>query len=186
MYQELLGFLIYKSFAKQCRDPFLAKMLHQFAKDECRHFKFYENVVAREIQRRPAFRAVVLKTFLKATSPYNQISGSANNTIDHLKMGAFYFRKPELEFFLDQVEYLLGTRLEGFFDWFFRGVAEPCHLCHQSLHRCGCTDYESDEAPALKNPGWWKQTRATPVPHLDADTWFAELFKRRAEQRSTA
>jgi hypothetical protein len=38
MYQELLGFLVYRSFAGQARDPFLAKMLGQFAKDELRHY----------------------------------------------------------------------------------------------------------------------------------------------------
>src|SRR5690349_2131707 len=37
MYQELVGFLVYRSFSRQVKDPFLAKMLAQFAKDECRH-----------------------------------------------------------------------------------------------------------------------------------------------------
>lgn len=113
MYQELLGFLVYRSLSKQVKDPFLARMLAQFAKDELRHYKFYQQVVARHIQREPAFRRTVLKCVLKATSPYNQVSGGVRNVIDHLEMGAFYFRKPEYDFFLRELEYLLGTRLEG-------------------------------------------------------------------------
>ena len=57
------------------RDPFLAAMLQQFAKDELRHYKLYQQFVARRIQRDPKFRRVVLKVFLKATSPLNQVSG---------------------------------------------------------------------------------------------------------------
>src|SRR4029078_1127206 len=73
MYQELVGYLVYRSFGKQANDPFLAAMLKQFAKDELRHYKFYQQCVARRIQRDPAFRKTVLKVFLKATSPFNQV-----------------------------------------------------------------------------------------------------------------
>ena len=34
MYQELVGYLVYRCFGKQVNDPFLASMLKQFAKDE--------------------------------------------------------------------------------------------------------------------------------------------------------
>lgn len=187
MYQELLGFLVYRQFGSQVRDPFLAKMLAQFAKDECRHYKFYQQVVARHIQREPAFRAVVLKVILKATSPYNQISGGARNVLDHLQMGAFYFRKPEYEFFLTQVEYLLGTDLRGFFDWYFQGVVAPCIHCGNAPYRCACESYEEPDAPKLRNPEWWKQAKApTGSAKLDLDAWTSELFARaqRSSERS--
>lgn len=142
MYQELLGFLVYRSFGKQANDPFLAQMLKQFAKDELRHYKFYQQFVARRIQRDPSFRKVVLKVFLKATSPYNQVSGGATQVIEHLQRGIFWFRKPEFEFFLDQVEYLLGTRLESFFAWYFQKNAPPCEQCGEELFRCGCERFE--------------------------------------------
>jgi len=181
MYQELLGFLVYRQFGSQVRDPFLAKMLAQFAKDELRHYKFYQQVVARQIQRDPSFRAVVLKVILKATSPYNQISGSARNVLDHLQMGAFYFRKPEYEYFLGQVEYLLGTPLRGFFDWYFQGVVAPCIHCGQAPYRCACESFEDAEAPAIRNPEWWKQARPLEgPPQFDLDAWTTELFKNAA------
>lgn len=142
MYQELLGYLVYRSFGRQANDPFLAHMLKQFAKDELRHYKFYQQFVARRIQKDPSFRRVVLKVFLKATSPFNQVSGGASQTIEHLQRGIFFFRKPEFEFFLDQVEYLLGTRLESFFAWYFQKNAPPCNTCHEELFRCGCERFE--------------------------------------------
>jgi hypothetical protein len=150
MYQELIGYLVYRSFGKQAKDPFLAELLKQFAKDELRHFKFYQSVVARRVKRDPRFRRVVLKVFLKATTPFNQISGGVRATIGHLQAGAFYFRKPELEFFLDQLEFLLGARMEEFFTWFFRGQIEPCGECGQEVIACGCEQFERAEAPAAR------------------------------------
>jgi len=189
MYQELLGFLVYRSFAKQAKDPFLAKMLAQFAKDECRHFRFYEDVVARHIQKNPDFRYNVLRVFLKATSPYNQVSGSASNTLDHLTMGAFYFRKPEYDYFLKENAYLFGTDLRSFWDWYFRGVADPCIHCAKAPYQCSCEHFEDDAPPPVKNPGWWKSTRTT--KHADdgvsIDAWATQLFgTRRADRRRDA
>lgn len=179
MYQELLGFVVYRSISRQVKDPFLSRMLAQFAKDECRHYKFYQQVVARQIQRDPAFRAVVLKVFLKATSPYNQVSGGARNTLDHLQMGAFYFRKPEYEYLLGQLEYLLGTPLRSFFDWYFKDVVAPCTRCARQLVQCDCTDYEDREAPEIRNPDWWKQTsRSDAETGLNIEAWTRELLER--------
>lgn len=142
MYQELIAYVVYRSWAKQTKDPFLSKMLKQFAKDELRHYKFYEAFVARKIQKDPSFRKTVLKTFLKATTPFNQISGGISGTINNLQMGAFYFRRPEFEFFLDQLEYLLGTRMESFFHWFFRKQIPACTLCREEVVDCRCEDFE--------------------------------------------
>jgi len=178
MYQELLGFLIYRSFGKQVKDPFLAKMLAQFAKDECRHFRFYQDVVARHTQRHPEFRAVVLKTFLKATSPYNQVSGGPANVLDHLSIGAFYFRKREYDYFLKENEYLLGTDLRSFWDWYFHGVVSPCTFCEKEPYQCECEHFE-DGAPApVRNPDWWKKiTTAKPNdPRLSVDDWAQALL----------
>ncbi len=162
MYQELVGYLIYRSFAKQARDPFLARMLDQFAKDELRHYKYYQNVVARHLKANPGFRKQVLKTFLKATSPFNQVSGGTKQVLEHLRRGIFYFRKPEFDFFLDQVEFLLGQRLERFFSFYFRGNAPPCESCGQELFQCACEDFEPsvprrevaqpDPSPAKRKP----------------------------------
>lgn len=185
MYQELLGFLIYRSFAKQVKDPFLAEMLSQFAKDECRHFRFYQDVVARHLQDNPSFRPVVLKVFLKATSPYNQISGGPANVIDHLTMGAFYFRKREYDYFLRQVEYLLGTELRPFWDWYFKGVVDACTFCTRPLVQCECEHFE-DGAPApIKNPTWWKQVSTAKQydPRIDIDEWAKALIGMRGTQR---
>jgi hypothetical protein len=173
MYQELLGFLIYRSFAKQVKDPFLARMLAQFAKDECRHFRFYQDVVARHLQDNPSFRPVVLKVFLKATSPYNQISGGPANVLDHLAMGAFYFRKREFEYFLRENEYMLGTDLRPFWDWYFSGVVEPCSFCSKQNHHCECEHFEDGKPAPVKNPTWWKQvsTAKAQDPRVDIDEW---------------
>lgn len=178
MYQELLGFLIYRAFSKQVKDPFLAEMLSQFAKDECRHFRFYQDVVARHVQENPSFRAVVLKVFLKATSPYNQISGGPSNVIDHLTMGAFYFRKREYEYFLAQVEYLLGTELRPFWDWYFKGVVANCTFCARPLIQCDCVHYEDGAPPPIKNPTWWQQvsTAKTYDARIDIDEWAKALI----------
>lgn len=171
MYQELLGFLIYRSFARQVKDPFLGRMLAQFAKDECRHFRFYQDVVARHIQRRPEFRAVVLKVFLKATSPYNQISGSASNVLDHLTMGAFYFRKPEFEYFLQQVHYLCGTDLREFWTWYFKGVVAPCGVCGQETVACSCEHFEDGQPAPVKNPDWWREVTRGDRADVPVEEW---------------
>ncbi len=146
MYQELIGFLIYRSFGKQVRDPFLAKMLGQFAKDELRHYKYYQDVVARHIQQNPDFRRVVLKTVLKATSPFNQVSGSFGAVIDNLRKGAYWFRKAEYDFFIEQMDFLLGADLREFFGWFFKGLLPPCEQCRQELYQCGCEVFEGEAA----------------------------------------
>jgi hypothetical protein len=186
MYQELLGFLIYRSFAKQVKDPFLGRMLDQFAKDECRHFRFYQDVVARHLQENPSFRPIVLKTFLKATSPYNQISGGPSNVLDHLTMGAFYFRKREFEYFLKENEYLLGTNLREFWDWYFQGVVEPCSFCSQQTHRCECEHFEDGKPAPVKNPTWWKQvsTAKTYDARIDIDEWAKALIAMRRPERA--
>jgi hypothetical protein len=186
MYQELLGFLVYRSFAKQVKDPFLSKMLAQFAKDECRHFRFYQDVVARHLKENPSFRPVVLKVFLKATSPYNQVSGSAANVLDHLAMGAFYFRKPEFEYFLGENEYLLGTDLRSFWDWYFQGVIEPCAFCKEEVHRCACEHYEDGRPANVANPTWWKQVTKRDAPidaRIDLDAWAESLLDERNAAR---
>lgn len=188
MYQELLGFLVYRSFAKQVKDPFLGKMLAQFAKDECRHFRFYQDVVARHIQENPSFRAVVLKVFLKATSPYNQVSGSASNVLDHLSMGAFYFRKPEYEYFLRENEYLFGTDLRGFWDFYFRGVQPPCTFCAKELYQCSCEHFEDGKPAPVKNPSWWKQVKSNREvdPRINIETWAEALAEKHGRSRGAA
>ncbi len=188
MYQELLGFLIYRSFAKQVKDPFLGRMLAQFAKDECRHFRFYQDVVARHLQENPAFRPVVLKVFLKATSPYNQISGGAANVLDHLAMGAFYFRKPEYEYFLREIEYLLGTSLRSFWDWYFKGLIENCTFCARPPYQCDCEHFEDGQPAPVKNPSWWKQVSTAKAhdPRIDIDEWAKALLATRDARRGDA
>jgi hypothetical protein len=172
MYQELVGYLVYRSFGKQARDPFLARMLTRFAKDELRHYKFYQDVVAREIQRDPRFRKTVLKVFLKATSPINQVCDGPLDFIAHLKRGVFWFRKPELDFFLDQVEYLLGTRLESFFQWVFKGHAPPCETCAKELYLCACEVFEPDAAPLASAPV------PPPPPSSKGIEWVREVMER--------
>ncbi len=178
MYQELLGFLVYRSFAKQVKDPFLGKMLAQFAKDECRHFRFYQDVVARHLQQNPSFRPVILKVFLKATSPYNQVSGGPANVLDHLTMGAFYFRKAEYEYFLRENAYLLGTDLRAFWDWYFKGVIPPCTFCGEETYQCSCEHFEDGEPPPVRNPDWWKKvtTARKDAPQIDLDDWAKSLL----------
>ncbi|HLU65125.1 MAG TPA: acyl-ACP desaturase [Kofleriaceae bacterium] len=182
MYQELLGFLIYRSLSRQVKDPFLARMLAQFAKDECRHFRFYQDAVARHIQAHPEFRAVVLKVFLKATSPYNQVSGGAANVLDHMALGAFYFRKPEFEYFLRQNEYLFGTDLRPFWSWYFKGVVEPCRFCAREAIACDCKNFEDGEPAPIRNPQWWQQvsTRRTGREAIPMEEWAAALLGERA------
>jgi hypothetical protein len=141
-FQELVAYLVYRSFGAQVKDPFLAKMVKQFAKDELRHFRFYQDVVARHIQRQPRFRATVLKVFLKATTPYNQVSGTPLEAVTHLENGLFYFRAAEFEYFLDQVEFLLGTRLESLFDLYFSQLSSTCPQCSSLTHRCRCVEFE--------------------------------------------
>jgi len=185
MYQELIGFLVYRSFGKQVKDPFLAKMLAQFAKDECRHFRYYQDVVARHIQQNPDFRYNVLRVFLKATSPYNQVSGGPSNVLDHLAMGAFYFRKAEYDYFLRENEYLFGTNLKSFWDWYFKGVVEPCAFCQSAPYQCSCEHFEDGEPAPVKNPTWWKKVtdgkQGRDVPSVDA--WATQLFGARAAAR---
>jgi hypothetical protein len=122
-------------------------------------------VVARHIQREPRFRRTVLKVILKAVSPFNQVSGGPRQVIQHLERGIFYFRKPEYEFFLDQVEYLLGTRLDEFFGWYFQKNAPPCHRCGEELYRCGCERYEELPAGAGEALATW--TVYAPPPRSD-------------------
>lgn len=162
MYQELLGFLVYRRFASQVKDPFLANMLDRFAKDELRHYKFYQSVVARRIQQDPSFRRVVLKVFLKATSPYNQVSGGVRNVIDHLEAGAFYFRKPEFEYFTKQVEFLLGDPLEQVFANYFRGAIPPCTVCSHEAYQCSCESFDDGEPQPRRKPEWWKHVSPRP------------------------
>lgn len=143
MFQELVAFLVYRSFAKQVNDPLLAELVARIAKDELRHFRFYQDYVARHVQRHPAFRQTVLKVFLKATTPFNQVSGGARRTVENIKNGFFYFRAAEFSYFLDQVEFLLGDRLEPAFDAYFSLFAEPCDACGARLHRCACQVFEA-------------------------------------------
>lgn len=142
MYQELVAYLIYRSYAKQVNDPFLARMVSTFAKDELRHYKFYENVVARQIQRDPSFRKLVLKHFFKATTPMNQVSGGAGKTVGYLSGAAFYFRKPEFDFLLKQTEYLFGSSLEKLLAFFYRRHLEPCAQCGKEVFQCACARFE--------------------------------------------
>lgn len=177
MYQELIGFLVYSGFSRQAKDPFLAKMLNQFAKDELRHYKFYQNVVARKIRENPRFRRTVLKVILKATTPYNQVSGTVTNTLHHLEMGSFYFRKREYDLFLREVEFLLGTKLQGFFDWYFKGIIAPCNLCGLEMRQCECEHYEDGAPPQSRNPGWWKEISKTgrKQGELYMDGWIEQI-----------
>jgi hypothetical protein len=141
-FQELLAFLVYRSFGNQVKDPFLARMVKQFSKDELRHYKFYQDVVARQIQREPKLRSTVLKVFLKATTPFNQVSGGAKETLDHVLNGLFYFRAAEYEYFMDQVEFLMGTRLDDVFSASFRMLTGSCARCGERTFQCGCAEYE--------------------------------------------
>ena len=127
-------------------------MLKQFAKDELRHDKMYQQFVARHIQRDPKFRRVVLKVFLKATSPLNQVSGGPAQFLEHLERGVFYFRKAEFDFFLNQVEYLLGTRLDSLFRLYFEGNIPPCELCSREVIDCTCEHLEVAGLPAEPLP----------------------------------
>jgi hypothetical protein len=147
MYQELIAFCVYSSFARQAKDPFLAKMVMTFAKDELRHYKFYELVTAREIQRRPEFRKVVLKHFLKATTPMNQVSGGPKNVVDHLSLAAFYFRKREFDFLLKKNAYLFGDTFEKPFEFFYRRHIAPCSACGVEVFRCECEALEEATCP---------------------------------------
>lgn len=152
MFQELLAYLIYRSLAKQVGDPFLGRMIGQFAKDELRHFKFYQDVVARRIQSEPDFRVTVLKVFLKATTPFNQVAGGWRPTLDHLANGLYYFRRAEYDYFLDQVEFLLGTPLEPLFSASLEILTSTCERCEQKTFRCTCAGkfhaYEEDREPS--------------------------------------
>ncbi|MFO0598978.1 MAG: acyl-ACP desaturase [Myxococcaceae bacterium] len=140
-FQELVAYLVYRSFGAQAKDPFLAKMVKQFAKDELRHFRFYEDVVARHLQTHPEFRSTVLKVFLKATTPYNQVSGGPKQVLEHIENGLFYFRAAEYAYFLDHVEYLLGERLEALFDLYFSQLCVECPACAKLTFKCACAEY---------------------------------------------
>jgi hypothetical protein len=150
MHQELIGYLVYRSFARQCRDPFLAALVDTFAKDELRHYKFYQGVVGREIQRRPRFRAIVLKHFFKASTPLNQVSGGPAKVVANLTGPAFYFRRPEFEYMLRQIEFLVGDRLEGLFSWFYRRNLPPCGFCGEETFRCACERFEGGGTPGAR------------------------------------
>lgn len=180
MYQELVGFLVYASFSRQARDPFLAKMLMRFAKDEMRHYKFYQQIVVREIQKDPSFRRTVLKVILKSTTPYNQVSGGVDNVLHHLDLGVFYFRKKEYDHFLKEVGYLLGDELRPFFDWFFKDIGPACTFCRRDLVKCDCASYETEEAIDTRNPDWWKQVSKASAKAKDVDVapWVREMLNR--------
>lgn len=128
----------------------------------------------------------MLKTFLKATSPYNQVAGGSKHVLDHLQLGAFYFRKTEYEFFLSQLEYLLGTPLESFFDWYFAGVIAPCKKCSEAPYRCGCEQFDDNELPEMRDRDWWKERRhqTSDVPEIDG--WTNALFTQAKAQREAA
>jgi len=138
MFQELMAYLIYRAFAREAHDPFLADMALRFSKDELRHFKFYESVVARAIQRDPSFRVTVLAIFLKATTPFNQVSGGASATLGHVATGLYYLRAREYAYFLDRVEFLLGTRLESLFEASLEIMTSRCQRCDEHTFRCAC------------------------------------------------
>jgi hypothetical protein len=167
------------------KDPFLAKMLAQFAKDECRHFRFYQDVVARHIKANPNFRHNVLRVFLKATSPYNQVSGSASNVLDHLAMGAFYFRKAEYDYFLKENEYLFGTDLGTFWNWYFRSVGDPCSFCAKEMFQCECEHFEDGKPAPVRNPGWWREVsdRGRERGVVAVEEWAEQIFGSRAKMR---
>ncbi len=148
MYQELAAYLVYRSFASQCTDPFLAKMVDRFAKDELRHYKFYETVLARRIQRDPPFRKIVLKHFLKATSPMNQVSGSAKTALGHIMRTAFFVRRREFDFMLKRCEFLFGASLEEYFTFFYKGHLQACAQCEEEVFLCGCEQFD----PATAQP----------------------------------
>jgi hypothetical protein len=143
MYQELVAYLIYRSLGRQAGDPFFARLIDRFAKDELRHYKFYQSVVAREIQRQPAFRAVVLKHFFKATTPVNQVSGGPKATVEHLSRASFYFRRPEFEFLLREATHLFGKSFETLFAAFYRRHLPPCELCGEEIFLCACERFEA-------------------------------------------
>lgn len=178
MYQELVGYLVYRSLSTQVRDPFLAKMLDRFAKDELRHYKFYQAYVAREIQRDPDFRFTVMKVILKTPSPYNQVSGGTAQVLDHIESGAHYFRKREFDFFVREVEYLVGKDLTEFFSWFFRGACPPCARCGRCPYACACERFDDDAVPKRRRPTWWQQTRRRESGlAIFAEVWADELKK---------
>jgi hypothetical protein len=188
MYQELIGFLVYASFSRQARDPFLAKMLMRFAKDEMRHYKFYQQIVVREIQRDPSFRRTVLKVVLKSTTPYNQVSGGVTNILHHLELGTFYFRKPEYEHFLKELGYLLGDECRSFFDWFFKEISPPCTVCARELVQCDCKQYETDDVVEARNPDWWREVSkdGERAPAVDVQPWVREMLTRAPERRASS
>lgn len=150
MYQELIGYLVYRSFARQCRDPFLAKLVTKFSKDELRHYKFYQAVVARQIQREPKFRILVLKHFFKATTPLNQVSGGPGRVVEHLTGASFYFRKPEYDFMLRQTRFLFGHDFEKLFRYFYSNHLPPCAFCHKEVFLCECEFFEELPPPSGK------------------------------------
>jgi hypothetical protein len=188
MYQELVGWLVYSGFSTQAKDPFLARMLNQFAKDELRHYKFYQAVVARKIRAEPRFRRTVLKVILKATTPYNQVSGAVTNTLHHLEMGSFYFRKPQYDLFLREVQWLLGTPLKEFFDWYFTGIIPACTQCGQQMRACECEHYEDGQPPVTRNPTWWQQVsrQGRKEGELYMDGWIEEIRAMGARGRSSS
>jgi hypothetical protein len=147
MHQELMGYLVYRSFARHCGDPFFAALVDTIAKDELRHYKFYQAVVGREIQRNPRFRAIVLKHFFKASTPLNQVSGSPRRVVANLLGPAFYFRGPEFRYLGGQLQFLLGDPFEPWFAWFYRRNFPPCGRCGEETFRCFCARIEED-APA--------------------------------------
>ena len=112
--------------------------------------RLFRELVARRAAREPlayvlgewGFRRLVLKHFLKATTPVNQVSGSVANTIGYLSTAAWYFRKPELDFLMKSTKFLLGDSLEPHFNFFYRRHLPPCELCQREVFRCACEQFE--------------------------------------------
>jgi len=88
---------------------------------------------------------------LKATTPYNQVSGGARPTLEHVQSGVYYFRRAEYDYFLDQIQFLFGTRLEPCFQGSFEILAGPCDGCKSPTFLCACEHFEPDISSAAPN-----------------------------------
>ena len=94
--------------------------------------------------------------------------------------------QPEYEYYLKENEYLLGTDLRSFWEWYFQGVIEPCSFCKEEVHRCSCEHYEDGKPAPIANPTWWKQVtkRAEPIDaRIDLDAWASSLLDKRNDAR---
>jgi hypothetical protein len=103
-------------------------------------------------------------------------------------MGAFYFRKPEYDYFLKENAYLFGTDLRGFWDWYFKGVTDACSFCALPPHQCSCEHFEDGKPAPVKNPSWWKQVSTAKVhdARIDIDEWAKALIAMRDARRPDA